>query len=107
MNRTGLFIALGLALAVGLLFGSFPELDLKLAGLFYDPTTKSFPLKVNTLAAIAMWIAWGLALPSVVALVVKLVRPDRPLLISGRAIIFLLVTLTLSAGVLTNLTFKS
>jgi len=42
-----------------------------------------------------------------VALVVKLLRPDRPLLISGRAIIFLLVTLTLSAGILTNLTFKS
>jgi membrane-associated phospholipid phosphatase len=38
---------------------------------------------------------------------VKLVRPDRPLLISGRAIIFLLVTLTLAAGILTNLTFKS
>ena len=54
-----------------------------------------------------MWIAWGLALPAIVALVVKLVRPDRPLLISGRAIVFLLVTLMLSAGVLTNLTFKS
>ena len=54
-----------------------------------------------------MWIAWGLALPAIVALVVKLVRPDRPLLMSGRAIVFLLVTLILSAGVLTNLTFKS
>ena len=111
MNRTGLFIALALALVVGLLFGIYPELDLKLAALFYDPTTKSFPLKLNTLAAIArdgaMWIAWGLALPAIVALVVKLVRPDRPLLISGRAIVFLLVTLILSAGVLTNLTFKS
>ncbi len=111
MNRTGLFIALAMALAVGLLFGIFPELDLKLAGLFYDATTKSFPLKLNTLAAIArdgaMWIAWGLALPAIVALVVKLLRPDRPLLISGRAIVFLLLTLTLSAGVLTNLTFKS
>ena len=54
-----------------------------------------------------MWIAWGLALPAIVALVVKLVRPDRPLLMSGRAIVFLLVTLVLAAGVLTNLTFKS
>ena len=98
MNRTGLFIALALALVVGLLFGIYPELDLKLAALFYDPATKSFPLKLNTLAAIArdgaMWIAWGLALPAIVALVVKLVRPDRPLLMSGRAIVFLLVTLT-------------
>jgi membrane-associated PAP2 superfamily phosphatase len=111
MNRTGLFIALALALVVGLLFGIYPEFDLKLAALFYDTATKSFPLKLNTLAAIArdgaMWIAWGLALPAIVALVVKLVRPDRPLLIPGRAVIFLLVTLMLSAGVLTNLTFKS
>ena len=53
------------------------------------------------------WIAWGLALPAIVALIVKLVRPDRPLLMSGRAVVFLLLTLILSAGVLTNLTFKS
>ncbi len=111
MNRTGLFIALGLALVIGLLFGIHPELDLKLAALFYDPAIKFFPLKLNAIAAVArdvaMWIAWGLALPAIVAVAVKLARPDRPLLISGRAIVFLLVTLTLSAGVLTNLTFKS
>src|ERR1700676_1452302 len=111
MNRTGLFIALALALVVGLLFGIYPELDLKLAALFYDVATKSFPLKLNTLAAIArdgaMWVAWGLAMPAIVALGAKLVRPDRPLLIPGRAVVFLLVTLLLSAGVLTNLTFKS
>jgi len=111
MNRTGLFIALSLSLVVGLLFGIFPELDLDLAGLFYDPATRIFPLKLNTPAEImrdgAMWIAWGLALPAIVALVVKLLRPDRPLMMSGRAIVFLLGTLILSAGILTNLTFKS
>ena len=52
MNRTGLLIALGLALAVGLLFGIYPELDLKLAALFYDTASKSFPLKHDALAAI-------------------------------------------------------
>ena len=111
MNRTGLLVALSLALVIGLLFGIYPELDLKLAALFYDAAAKSFPLKLNAVAAFArdgaMWIAWGLALPAIAALVIKLVRPDRPLLISGRAIIFLLLTLTLSAGILTNLTFKS
>jgi lipid A 4'-phosphatase len=111
MNRTGLFIALGLALFVGLLFGFYPELDLKLAALFYDPATRSFPLKLNTLAAFArdaaMWIAWGLVLPAIVALLVKMARPDRPLLISGRAAMFLLITMVLAAGILTNLTFKS
>src|SRR3984957_17488082 len=99
MNRTGLLIALGLALVIGLLFGIYPELDLKLAALFYDPTSKNFPLKYDALAAIlrdgAMWIAWALALPAIVALVLKALRPNRPLLIPGRAIIFLLLTLTL------------
>src|SRR5438105_15572257 len=111
MNRTGLFVALSLALVIGLLFGIHPELDLKLAALFYDAAARSFPLKLSALAAIArdgaMWLAWGLALPAIAALVIKLARPDKPLLISGRAIIFLLVTLIMSAGVLTNLTFKS
>jgi lipid A 4'-phosphatase len=111
MNRTGLIVALALALVVGLLFGIFPELDLKLASVFYDAPTRSFPLKSNTLAAIArdgaMWIAWAFAIPAIISLLVKLARPDRPLLMSGRTIVFLLLTLILSAGVLTNLTFKS
>jgi membrane-associated PAP2 superfamily phosphatase len=111
MNRTGLFIALGLVVVIGLLFGIFPELDLKLAALFYDPATQSFPLKRDSLAAFArdgaMWIAWALALPSLAAIVVKLVRPDRPMFVPARAAMFLLVTILLSAVVLTNLTFKS
>src|SRR5476651_2327063 len=71
MNRTGLFIALALALVVGLLFGIYPELDLKLSALFYDPAIKFFPLKLSTTAEIVrdavMWLAWGLALPAIVA----------------------------------------
>ena len=99
-------------MSIGLLFGIFPELDLKLAALFYDPATQIVSAETQqrwprSRATRAMWIAWGLALPALVALVVKLLRPDRPLLISGRAMVFLLVTMLLSAGVLTNLTFKS
>jgi len=111
MNRTGLFIALGLFLVVGLLFGLYPELDLKLSAAFYDAASKTFPLRLNAVAGFArdaaMWIAWAFVLPSIGALIWKAIRPDLPLLVKGRSIIFLLVTLTLSAGVLTNLTFKS
>src|SRR6266403_4281407 len=93
MNRTGLFVALSLALVIGLLFGIYPELDLKLAALFYDPASKSFPLKHDTPAAIvrdgAMYVAWGLVLPAIVAPFIKLAWPDKPLIIPGRAIIFL------------------
>lgn len=111
MNRTGLFIALGLCLVVGLTFGLYPELDLKLAALFYHPETKSFPLQADALASFsrnaAMWIAWAFVLPALLALIFKLIRPDRPLLMSGRTIAFLLITIILAAGILTNLTFKS
>ncbi len=111
MNRTGLVIALGLALLIGLVFGIAPEFDLKLAALFYDPATRDFPLRHNLAAMIArdaaMWIAWGIAAPAIIALVWKMLRPDRPLLISGRAIALLLISITLSAGVLTNFAFKS
>jgi len=53
MNRTGLIVALSLSLFVGLLFGIYPELDLKVAGWFYDSSSKTFPLKLNALAALA------------------------------------------------------
>ena len=111
MNRTGLFIALGLFLVIGLLFGLYPELDLRLASAFYDAAEKTFPLKFNAIAGFArdaaMWIAWAFVVPSFAALIWKAIRPDRPLLVKGRTIVFLVATLTLSAGVLTNLTFKS
>jgi len=111
MNRTGLFIALSLALVIGIVFAIYPELDLKLSALFYDASARSFPLKNDAVAAFArdgaMWIVWGIALPSILALLIKLVRPDRPLLLSGRAVVFLLVTFALSSGVLANLAFKS
>lgn len=111
MNRTGLFIGLALWFLISVVFGLYPELDLKLAALFFDPATKTFPLKLNGWAAFArdaaMWVSWAFVLPPLVALVVKMIRPDRPLMVSGRAIVFLLVTIILSAGILTNLTFKS
>lgn len=111
MNRTGLFIGLALWLVIGAVFGLYPELDLKLAALFFDPETKTFPLRLNDWAGFArdaaMWLAWAFVLPPLVALVVKMIRPDRPLMVSGRAIVFLLVTIILSAGILTNLTFKT
>lgn len=110
MNRTGLFIALAISVVFGLLFGLYPELDLKVAAFFYDATTKTFPLKSSTWAAIArdgaMWIAWGLVMPALVSLVVKLIRPVKPLMISGRAMVFLTVTMLLTAIVLSNVVFK-
>lgn len=111
MNRTGLYIALALSLGFGLLFGLYPELDLKIAAMFYDAAAKTFPMKANWPAIIAreaaMWVAWAFALPALITLVVKLLRPVKPLMMSGRKMAFLLLTIFLSAIVLSNIAFKT
>jgi hypothetical protein len=88
MNKTGLKIALACAVFFGAVFALFPGLDLYFAGLFFDPATRSFPLKFRNDAEFvrqaAMWLAWAFAAPAIVLLVMKLILPRRKLLISAR-----------------------
>lgn len=111
MNRTGLCTALGLAAIFVIVFGLDPRLDLVVAGWFYDPVGKDFPVRLGPLAAFArdaaMWTAWAFVAPSIVAVVVKFIRPLKPLIVPGRTVLFLVVTIVLTAGILSNLAFKS
>jgi len=110
MNRTGLFLALAVAIVAGLLFAVFPQLDLFLARLFYNSTSQRFAFSPQGEAEYvrrgAMLVAWAFAVPAIVAIVAKFIRPDKPLLISGRAVIFLLSTIFLTAIVLPDVVFK-
>jgi membrane-associated phospholipid phosphatase len=110
MNRTGLFIALTIAVVAGLVFGLSPDLDIRISGMFYDATIRAFPLARYAGAEFArraaMWVTWLLVLPAMVAFVVKMIWPVKPLMMSGRAMTFLLVTMLLSAIVLSNVVFK-
>ena len=110
MNKTGLLIALGVGIAAGLLFGIFPQLDLAIAHYFYDSELRRFtlgPVGIPELVRrTAMWVAWGIAAPAIIAPVVKLIRPDKPLIVGGRAMLFLVSTILLTAIVLPNLIFK-
>ena len=110
MNRTGLFIALAVALLAGLVFAVFPQLDLALTRWFYDGVSGHFPVSRLVLAQYArraaMWITWALAMPALLAPILKLIWPHRPLLIPGRAVIFLSSTIFLSAILLPNVIFK-
>src|SRR5258705_13023494 len=109
MNRTGLVIAFAVAAAVGLIFGIRPDLDLKLAALFFDPERGFWraydPIYLRA-RDVATWLITLVAMPAVVALAVKFVRPRRPLLVPGRAILLMLLTLALSPGVVANLVFN-
>ena len=112
MNRTGLIIAIAIAVVVGVVFGLNPELELRLSRSFYDMVKDEhhFALRLDPTLKIvrdaALWLVTALALPAAAALVLKIALPRRRLLIPARAILFLLATLALAPGLLTNLTLK-
>ena len=113
MNRTGLMIALGLAAIVGAAFGLYPELDLRIARSFYevaDANHNMFALRLYPPLMLArdlgLWIGTVLVAPAVAALIIKLILPRRKLLVSGRAIVFLVATLALGPGLLVNVVLK-
>jgi lipid A 4'-phosphatase len=112
MNRTGLAIALVIAVAVGALFGLYPRLDLDLAALSYDPSGDGFVQA--SVQPIGLWvrdlsrlIVTAAAAPAFVAVAMKLVRPRRPMIIPGRAALFMIATLALGPGILANVVLKS
>jgi lipid A 4'-phosphatase len=110
MTRTGLVIALAVAVLVGAVFALYPQLDLAISRPFYDPDKPDFPLRfmpsLYRLRDAAQWIVAALAAPAVVALVIKLALPRRRMLISARAVVFLLGTLVLGPGLIVNVTLK-
>lgn len=110
MNRTGFFIAVFLAVAAAIVFAVFPELDLVVARFFYDEMSRRFPASAGGFAQFcrrsAMWIAWGFAAPAMLALIGKIIWPERPMFMRGRTAIFLVTTILMTAVVLPNLVFK-
>lgn len=110
MSRTGLLIALGIAAAVGLVFGFYPELDLALSRPFYMPDKLgrwfSFGTPVQDLRTVAAWVIAVIAAPAFIALAIKLILPPRPLFMPGRAMVLMIVTLALAPGLLANVILK-
>jgi membrane-associated PAP2 superfamily phosphatase len=110
VNRTGLTIALVIGLVVGLLCAVDPQLDLDLAGLTFDPARQLFGVNaqpwVQYTREAARMIIGLLVLPAFIAILGKLTLPRRRMLIEGRAALFLIATLAVGPGVLTNLVLK-
>jgi lipid A 4'-phosphatase len=110
MNRTGLVIALMIAVWVGLLCAVDPQLDLDISGLSFDSKTQVFAVNaqpwVQHSRIAARLIITLLVLPGFLAILGKLILPQRQMLISGRAALFLVATLALGPGLITNVVFK-
>ena len=106
MSRRAVIVALAIAAAVGLVFGFFPRLDLEIAGLFYDPAARTFPLRTSSVfrywREASSWMLVLFVAPSVLALFIPRMRQW----ISVRAAIFLIATLALAPGLLVNVVLK-
>jgi lipid A 4'-phosphatase len=110
MNRTGLKIALGVAAVVGILFAIFPQLDLDISSLAFQPHPPDFIINaqpwVRHSREGARFLITLLVLPGFLAILGKLILPHRRMLISGRAALLLAVTVALGPGLLANVILK-
>ena len=110
MSRTALTVALLVGFALGLLCAVDPQLDLDLAGMGFDSARQLFgvnaqPWVQHTRDAARIAITL-LAAPAFLAIILKLILPQRRMLIEGRAAVFLIATLALGPGLLTNVLLK-
>jgi membrane-associated phospholipid phosphatase len=109
MNRAGLLSVLAIAAVVGLLFGFYPQLDVKISGLFFDQAAREFPPPSGVtifLRDAAMWIVAAVSGPAFIAVAFKLVAPKKPMLIPGRAALLMIATLAIAPGFMTNVVLK-
>lgn len=108
MNRTGLIVALAIAVAVGVVFGVYPQLDVDVARLLFNPATNTYAIHRMLLPVRdgAMWLVVALAAPAVVSLVLKLIAPRWRMLIPARGAVLMIVTLALGPGLIVNAILK-
>jgi lipid A 4'-phosphatase len=103
-------LILALGVAFGLVFLAAPWLDHWVADSFYDTASRKFPLATAawlvTLRNINRVIDVGFGIVLGAMVLWKLWRPELPLLVSGRALLFLTLTFILAPGVMANVLFK-
>src|SRR5581483_4068181 len=113
MNRTGLIVALAIAVAVGVVFGLFPRLDLAASAPFHEITSRgheTFALRMSPFVTkardVGLWLVTALLVPAIAAVLLKLVMPRRKMLVSGSAALFLMLTMALGPGLVANVLLK-
>ncbi|HTK14097.1 MAG TPA: phosphatase PAP2 family protein [Xanthobacteraceae bacterium] len=116
MSRNALIVICGIAAIVGVAFGFYPELDLHISApfqaiMFWTPKGEyPFGLRFNPLLQnlrdVGLWIPFLLVAPAFIAIGGKIVVPRKRMLMSGRASLFLIVTLAIGPGLITNVILK-
>jgi lipid A 4'-phosphatase len=110
MNRIGLAIVLAIAVVAGVLFAVYARLDIAISALFYQHRMNLFvvnaqPWVMDSRSA-ARWIIALIVAPACLAIIRKVIMPKRRMLIGARAAVFLVITMALGPGLLTNLILK-
>ena len=110
MTRGFLYASGAIAVCAGILFAAFPDLDLQVAGWFFDHDESKFPLSTtawsNATRHFANWIPWLLVLPAVAVLVFKLVYPTLPMRMQPSVVVFLIASFLIGPGIVTNVVLK-
>ena len=108
-TRRALIIILSAGLLTALVFGLFPQLDLSISALFYDPLHRDWPVTRNALVAahrdFSAYVAAILVIIAVGALALGAVR-RRAILISVRGAVFLIGSCLLGPGLIANVLLK-
>jgi membrane-associated phospholipid phosphatase len=106
MGRTVVLAALALAFVVGVLFAIFPDWDIAIARLFFDPATGRFPLASqalpNLLRKLGDWLAWLILFAAGGALLLKVLLPRSRMLMRPAVALFLVLSYALGPGLVTN-----
>jgi lipid A 4'-phosphatase len=101
---------LALILLTSFLFLAFPAIDLWFSGLFYDPGNGFLVSRLKAFTAFRDILRDGTAdivIVAIAVVLIKLVWPHRRTLLNPRDIVFIVSTLAIGPGIITNLIFKS
>lgn len=106
LSRTVIVAVLAAAAAVGILFAIFPQWDIAIARLFFDPALGRFPFASralpNFLRELGDWLVWLILIAAGGALLLKIVLPGRKMVLRPTVALFLVVSYALGPGLVTN-----
>jgi lipid A 4'-phosphatase len=98
------------AVVTGLVFGLYPRLDIDVVALFYSPAHRTWPPIGNRFLQLYRdsntYITVAVAVGAAAALVAGLVHPRARALVPPRVGLFLLATLAVGPGLITNAILK-
>ncbi len=110
VSRRWLTVTIAIGAVLGILFAAFPDWDLRIAALFFDPEAAKFPLSVdysaNLIRRIANWIPYLLLAPAALVLLRKLIFPALPMPMAPSVVLFLVGSFLLGPGLTSNLLLK-